>query len=309
MVVGLWKVGCHCFPLVLAVIRDLESDSGLKPEPPMDGKGDQGCRVGYTIDVSVNLGNASHYDVHDASQGFSVWTEEIRGLGSNWFFVMPNLHGKRPDGRPFRGVAIKLSYGTAISWDGRVIRHATSLSKPDGVDGMRVGDAGYCPRNHLFGTFTAAKERVIKAGRALSNATAKSKLALAPCDKDTGVAAAENAPGRKRRKRKKRRRKKSKAHCVDTGPTVRSLSQTPRNDNSDMLDVSPTLCTIEDRDTTMLPANHRNDKKQSEGRVSRSHRSDIGNKEEHEPPGRRNNKNNSMMSLDNRIPRKKPRTS
>ena len=189
------------------------------------------------------------------------------------------------------------------------MRHATSISKPDGVDGMRVGDAGYCPRNHLFGTFTAAKERVIKAGRALSNATAKSKLALAPCDKDTGVAAAENAPGRKRRKRKKRRRKKSKAHCVDTGPTVKSLPQTPRNNNSNPLDVSPTLCTIEDRDTTMLPANHRNDKKQSEGRVSRSHRSDIGNKEEHEPPGRRNNKNNSMMSLDNRIPRKKPRTS
>ncbi len=76
------------------MIRDLESDSGLKPELPMDGKGDQGCRVGYTIDVSVNLGNASHYDVHDASQGFSVWTEQIRGLGSNWFFVMPNLHGK-----------------------------------------------------------------------------------------------------------------------------------------------------------------------------------------------------------------------
>jgi hypothetical protein len=60
MVVGLWKVGSHCFPQVLAVIRDLESDSGLKPEPPMDGKGDQGCRVGYTFDMSVNLGKASH---------------------------------------------------------------------------------------------------------------------------------------------------------------------------------------------------------------------------------------------------------
>jgi hypothetical protein len=38
---------------------------------------------------------------------------------------------------------------------------------------MRDGDAGFFPRNHLFGTFTAAKERVIKVGRALSNATAK----------------------------------------------------------------------------------------------------------------------------------------
>ncbi len=105
--------------------------------------------------------------------GFSVWTEKIRGLGSIWFFVMPNLHGIRPDGRPFRGAVIQLSYWTAISWDGFVIRHATSHSKPNGVDGMRDGDAGFFPRNHLFGTFTAAKERVIKVGRALSNATAK----------------------------------------------------------------------------------------------------------------------------------------
>ena len=30
-------------------------------------------RVGYTIDMSINLGNSSHFDVHaDASQGFSV---------------------------------------------------------------------------------------------------------------------------------------------------------------------------------------------------------------------------------------------
>ncbi len=66
MVVGLWKVRSHCFPQVLAVIRDLESDSGLKPEPPIDSKGDQGCGVGYTIDMCVNLGNASHYNIHDA---------------------------------------------------------------------------------------------------------------------------------------------------------------------------------------------------------------------------------------------------
>ena len=226
------------------MIRDLASNSGLKPEP-------------YTIDMSVNLGNASHYNVHDALQGFSVWTEEILGLGRHWFFVMPNLYGKRPDGRPFRCVAIKLSYGTAISWDGRVIGHATSLSKTDAVDGMRVGDVGYYPRNHLFGAFTAAKERVIKVGRALSNATAERKSALASCDKDTGV-----APKRKRRKRKKGRQKKSKAHCVDTGPTVKSLSQIPRNnDSSNMLDVALTLCDIDDRDTMTLLANHRNDKK------------------------------------------------
>lgn len=179
LVVGLWKVGSYCFPHVLSVIRDVEADSGiiaLSPEggvvasSPINGNITQGCRVGNTIDMSVNLGNSSHYDVHDASQGFSVWTEEIRGLGSNWFFVMPNLHGNGPDGKAFYGIAIKLGYGIAISWDGRVIRHATSISHPDGPNGMRVGNVGYGGRNHLFGTFTAAKERVIKVGRSLSAA-------------------------------------------------------------------------------------------------------------------------------------------
>ena len=115
-------------------------------------------RVGYTVDMSVNLGNSSHFDVHDASQGYSVWTEEIRGLGANWYFVMPNLHGTRPDGRTFAGIAIRLGHGVAISWDGRVIRHCTSLSMPDGIDGKRVGGGKKCFKNHLYGTFTAAKE-------------------------------------------------------------------------------------------------------------------------------------------------------
>ena len=52
-------------------------------------------RVRYTIDMSVNLGNASHFDVNDASQGFSVWTEEVPGLDANWFFVLPNVHGRK----------------------------------------------------------------------------------------------------------------------------------------------------------------------------------------------------------------------
>jgi hypothetical protein len=36
--------------------------------------------VGYTVDVSIDLGNTSHVDVHDGSQGYSVWREEhLRG--------------------------------------------------------------------------------------------------------------------------------------------------------------------------------------------------------------------------------------
>ena len=74
-----------------------------------------GRQVGYTIDMSVDLGNASHYDVHDASQGYSVWTEEFPGWGTNWFFVMPNLHGRQRDGKVFSDLAVRLTHYVAIS--------------------------------------------------------------------------------------------------------------------------------------------------------------------------------------------------
>lgn len=209
MVVSLSRIGRHCFPQVYAVIRDLESDSGLLPVPPMDGAA--GCRAGYTVDMSVNLGNSSHFDVHDASQGYSVWTEEIRGLGANWYFVMPNLHGMRPDGRPFAGVAIRLSHGVAISWDGRVIRHCTSLSMPDGIDGKRVGDGRNCFKNHLYGTFTAAKERVVQAGRLQCAAAAASKPPCPPpasMGSDDSSNSSDGIPTTKRRRRRRRKKKR-----------------------------------------------------------------------------------------------------
>jgi hypothetical protein len=73
-------------------------------------------RVAYSIDMSVDLGNASHYDVGDVLQGFSVWTEEVPpGLAATWFFVMPNVCGMN-NGAPFNGVAIKLYAGMVVSF-------------------------------------------------------------------------------------------------------------------------------------------------------------------------------------------------
>jgi hypothetical protein len=157
-------VGLYCFPDVLSVVQHMEADTSLPPIPPMDGNG-VGLRVGYTIDMSVDLGNSSHLDLQDASQGFVVFTEEKPGCASNWYFVLPNLHGRRPDGSEYNGVAIMLYHGTAISWDGRVVRHCTSVSRPDGPGRPTVG-AGLTSMNHLYGTFTAAKEKIVAAGRA-----------------------------------------------------------------------------------------------------------------------------------------------
>ena len=131
--------------------------------------------------MSVDLANASHYDVRDASQGYGVWTEDCPGTGRNWYFVMPNIYGRildDPDGDwnpnfppEFEGIVVPLAHGMAISWDGRSIRHCTSISKPDGGFGEKVGEKRESDfTNHLYGTFTAAKERIVQAGRSQSAA-------------------------------------------------------------------------------------------------------------------------------------------
>ncbi len=70
---SLARTGGSAFPDVLAVIQDAESDSSALPCTLTAGDGG-GYRVDYFVDMSVDLANASHFDVHGASQGFSVWT-------------------------------------------------------------------------------------------------------------------------------------------------------------------------------------------------------------------------------------------
>jgi hypothetical protein len=69
------------------------------------------------------------------------------------------------DGMHYNGIAIKLRHGTAISLDGRVVRHCTA------VPCLGVS-------NHVYGTFTAAKERIVGVGRALA---ARSNLLDGAC--------------------------------------------------------------------------------------------------------------------------------
>jgi hypothetical protein len=169
-------------------------------------------RVGYTVDMSVNLGNSSHFDVNDASQGFSLWTEEVPGCGENWrYFVLPNVHGVRPDGRTkFHGMAVKLGHGVAISWDGRVVRHCTSVSCPDGKEFgfvTRGWDSSF--RNHLYGTFTAAKEKIVKAGRAL--------CAAGYCPPGAPSPAGSKRASRKRQKKRGRRPRRRGSPRVEAG--------------------------------------------------------------------------------------------
>ena len=151
-------------PAVLRAMQDMEDDADLVPGGGMlgdvgdgpaggGGLGDGGfARVSHTMDVSVDLSNASHYDVNDASQSFSIWTEDFPNTTLNWYFVLPNVYGKKsPNGRTYNGVAIKLTHGTLISWDGRLIRHCTSVMQ------RRLG-------GHVYGTFFGAKSAVVHYG-------------------------------------------------------------------------------------------------------------------------------------------------
>ena len=68
--------------------------------------------------------------------------EEFRGRGTNWFLVLPNVYGLRPnpDGHEwirFEGLAIRITDGVSISWDGRDIREG-----PDGPPVEVVGGGG-----------------------------------------------------------------------------------------------------------------------------------------------------------------------
>ncbi len=105
--------------------------------------------------------------MNNCLQGFAVWTEEKPGKVPNWYFILPNVHGTCADGTCFSGLVVRLYHGVAISWDGRVLRHCTSVSKPDGEGGAKVSSGGGQRfDNYLYGTFTACKEKVVQAGRA-----------------------------------------------------------------------------------------------------------------------------------------------
>jgi hypothetical protein len=123
-------------------------------------------------------------------------------MGRTGTFVMPNVEGKRPDGTKYRGLAVKLGHGIAISWDGRDGRHCTSVSCPDGLDGgyVGVGKDSLSFANHLYGAFTCAKERIVQAGRAGCAANYRPVLRPDPWG--------ERVPHKKRLNRKRRHRRK-----------------------------------------------------------------------------------------------------
>ena len=97
---------------------------------------------------SVNLRNASHFDVNDASITTTTWIEEEIGSTENWFFLFPNVTRDMET-----AIVIKLFHGCTINWDGAILRHCSALPRLRG--GNRSTTAGNCElRRRRRGTQT-----------------------------------------------------------------------------------------------------------------------------------------------------------
>lgn len=72
-----------------------------------------------------NLANSGHFDKNDRSQSIAIWSERKPGFAQNWYFVLPDVSVNGS-----KGVLIKLFHGAVIAWDGRLVRHCTSVTTP-----------------------------------------------------------------------------------------------------------------------------------------------------------------------------------
>jgi len=95
-------------------------------KPPKCVGGNKGLTK--SINVSVNMANAAHYDVNDEGIGVAVWIEQSPHVGMDVYFIFPNISVKDNRTNQLRnGLLIKLKDGCTISWNGNSLRHCTSM--------------------------------------------------------------------------------------------------------------------------------------------------------------------------------------
>ena len=80
---------------------------------------------------SCQLGNEPHVDPKDNGVSVVVWVVSVNDTNldevpSDWRFILQNLR-TNVDGVQRDGVSIQLFHGIVIVYDGKKIRHATSI--------------------------------------------------------------------------------------------------------------------------------------------------------------------------------------
>lgn len=124
------KIGANCLPDVLAVLRDVNGDTGLQPVTTMADEGSDDCVAYYCDNMSIDRENASQMTWvtrHRASQ--SGQKKSLARQQPGFCYAKSSLFGNN-NGAPFNGDAVKkLYHGTSIIWDGCVILlHCTMLT-------------------------------------------------------------------------------------------------------------------------------------------------------------------------------------
>jgi hypothetical protein len=130
---------------VLNRLRAPERKAGIYPDASMGGK----HAVTASCMLSYDLGNESHYDVNDMGSCVSVFAEKRPGRATNWYLCFPNMkvqHG----GVTYYGLRIELCHGAIVEWDGRVMKHFTSVTS--------LGTS-----NHVYGCFHVPCRRLVDA--------------------------------------------------------------------------------------------------------------------------------------------------
>lgn len=109
-------------PFVWKSIRSAEYQKKI-PERFETGGREGLCSV---VNTSEDLICSSHHDVNDKSMCVSFWVKRTNGQVKDWYFILPNvtMNGKK-------GLVIKLFHGCVVSWDGRIIRHCSTVGERD----------------------------------------------------------------------------------------------------------------------------------------------------------------------------------
>ena len=135
---GMAGLADKLYPGLCPLFKSLQKQSGITIPEELGGSS------GFcsNIAISVDLENAAHVDVNDASVCLVAFAETTPHSTTDWYFVFPDVL-LRVNGRSYNGLVVKLTHGVTILFDGRVVRHCTSRHKrfqnPDGTLDHTVG--------------------------------------------------------------------------------------------------------------------------------------------------------------------------
>ena len=115
------------YPEVLSLIRE-DNCNYHGNKPPYIG---EETMIAPRIVISWQLGNEPHFDPKDNGVSVVVWVVDVLEVDldmapPDWRFVIQNLRTE-VDGKQRDGVSVQLFHGIVIIYDGKKVRHATSI--------------------------------------------------------------------------------------------------------------------------------------------------------------------------------------